>query len=189
MLVLLLGQRKAWPKGTRENLSRDQGGYCIYCRQRLLRVRSHIDHILPVVRGGSNEYSNLQLLCWLCNLRKSDRTDSEFRQRYRALLPQQKGVRASRRIKTHEFQSVTRTTKDVESYLRFKAGKHLTAAQKVNFGAGVTGVVAWGLVFLPLYALLRPDDASSIFVVSVLLGGVIAAGVRARAWWTGLDRD
>jgi 5-methylcytosine-specific restriction endonuclease McrA len=30
----------------------------------------HVDHIYPVKHGGSNELSNLQLLCRTCNLKK-----------------------------------------------------------------------------------------------------------------------
>ena len=32
----------------------------------------HVDHIIPVSRGGTDELDNLQTLCKECNLNKSD---------------------------------------------------------------------------------------------------------------------
>ena len=93
---------------------------------------THIDHIVPVNQGGTNDRENLQLLCAGCNLRKSDRSDAEFRQRYRSLLSQERGRMPSRRIKQSEFRAITRNTSDAKTYRRFKAGKYLTSAQKVR---------------------------------------------------------
>ena len=50
-----------------------QRGLCANCHARLLKSgkqKFHVDHIVPLVRGGSNWPDNLQLLCKPCNLRK-----------------------------------------------------------------------------------------------------------------------
>lgn len=35
----------------------------------------HIDHVIPVVAGGLDEFDNLQTLCQTCNLRKGARLE------------------------------------------------------------------------------------------------------------------
>jgi HNH endonuclease len=51
-------------------------GRCEYCRapQSACGYRFHLEHILPAVDGGSNDFANRALACAACNLAKSDRT-------------------------------------------------------------------------------------------------------------------
>ena len=76
-----------------------QGGRCMYCGRRLPIDLMDIDHKLPVSRGGSDDETNLQVLCRTCNGRKNDLTDQEFRQVYkdagvpRASRPPAKAIR------------------------------------------------------------------------------------------------
>lgn len=45
---------------------------CVECGATNKDTILHVDHIHPKSKGGSNELSNLQTLCILCNLGKSD---------------------------------------------------------------------------------------------------------------------
>lgn len=46
-----------------------QRGLCAYCRTSL-EGKKHVDHIVPLILGGTNHRKNLQLLCPTCNLSK-----------------------------------------------------------------------------------------------------------------------
>lgn len=54
-----------------------QDGKCAGCSE---RKKLEIDHIMPVSRGGSNDRSNLQLLCRRCNASKGAKTMAEWLQ-------------------------------------------------------------------------------------------------------------
>jgi len=57
----------------------EQDARCIYCKE-LLPERFHIDHKMPVIRGGTNDRMNLQLLCGPCNSKKHTKTHEEYMQ-------------------------------------------------------------------------------------------------------------
>jgi 5-methylcytosine-specific restriction endonuclease McrA len=47
-----------------------QGGKCAYCHQELPPEKATADHIVAVVRGGSDDESNIAAACQPCNSRK-----------------------------------------------------------------------------------------------------------------------
>jgi 5-methylcytosine-specific restriction endonuclease McrA len=57
---------------------------CIYCTKKLAKY--HIDHIMPIALGGTNDVDNVQLLCQGCNLRKSSKHPNSFAQELGLLL-------------------------------------------------------------------------------------------------------
>ncbi|MDQ7982174.1 HNH endonuclease [Paraburkholderia sp. SARCC-3016] len=51
---------------------RERDGYRCRCCNRAVRV-GQIDHIVPLDKGGSNDDSNMQLLCDDCHVDKTNR--------------------------------------------------------------------------------------------------------------------
>lgn len=52
------------------------GRACVYCGNTVALL--HVDHIIPVSKGGSDELVNLTLACPTCNIRKGAKTAAEF---------------------------------------------------------------------------------------------------------------
>ena len=48
---------------------------CIYCGEEA----THIDHITPISRGGTQEFSNLEMICSTCNFGKGSKTKDEYK--------------------------------------------------------------------------------------------------------------
>lgn len=55
-----------------------QNGSCYYCGVRL--VEYHVDHMLPLGRGGTNFAENLCCACPTCNMSKGAKTSLEYRE-------------------------------------------------------------------------------------------------------------
>lgn len=70
-------QRRVTPKLRMQVLARD-GFRCILCGRNAEESTIHVDHIIPVSRGGSNEIDYLATLCLECNLGKGNRCIEEI---------------------------------------------------------------------------------------------------------------
>lgn len=58
-------------------LMNNQSSKCVYCYTNITDVY-HIDHVLPLSKGGTNSPDNLQLLCPTCNLSKGAKLPEIF---------------------------------------------------------------------------------------------------------------
>jgi len=66
-------RRRAITPGVRFAVFRRDGFTCQYCGRRAPNVVLHVDHVLPVVAGGTNDLTNLRTACSVCNLGKGSR--------------------------------------------------------------------------------------------------------------------
>ena len=51
---------------------------CFYCNQNIENQRFHIDHFIPLSKGGIHSEANLRISCPFCNLRKHTKMPWEF---------------------------------------------------------------------------------------------------------------
>jgi hypothetical protein len=72
-------RRVSWPKWLERAIIFRDKGVCSICRKDVsgtlnLENKYAIDHIVPIANYGSNDPTNLQLLCWECNAIKSNKS-------------------------------------------------------------------------------------------------------------------
>lgn len=73
----LVKRRATIEKRDREHVARKSNGLCHYCGSKLAKG-FHIDHAVPVARGGKNALENYRASCPDCNSLKSTMTEDEF---------------------------------------------------------------------------------------------------------------
>ncbi len=69
-------QRSIMTQSLRYDVMKRDGFKCVLCGVTAKEgAKLHVDHILPIAKGGKTELSNLRTLCEDCNLGKSDKYD------------------------------------------------------------------------------------------------------------------
>lgn len=64
------------PENYEQLLWESQKGICYYCQEAL--VEFHLEHKVPLSRGGAHDFENVCLSCPSCNVRKHIKTEKEF---------------------------------------------------------------------------------------------------------------
>lgn len=62
-----------------------------------------VDHIVPRNKGGSDDPSNFQALCYSCNAMKRDRDDTDFRKVVESYQHRERGLPLSVRFRRTEW--------------------------------------------------------------------------------------
>ena len=65
-------------KARREAIHARERSLCFYCLRRLTARLHCLDHVVPLVRTGSNSYRNLVSSCAECNSQKGENTAGDF---------------------------------------------------------------------------------------------------------------
>ena len=65
-----MNKRVSIPKAIREAKYKESIN-CHYCGKKTAKRERHLDHILAVESGGTNDPSNLVVACKVCNTKKS----------------------------------------------------------------------------------------------------------------------
>jgi len=86
-------------KATIRKLLIEQGSYCIYCNEDLLEKDYHVDHIVPLCVGGSNNLSNLAITCPECNFIAGGRVFNSLQHKKLYILENRKQCPSTRKTR------------------------------------------------------------------------------------------
>ena len=75
--ALVRGASGSHTRADIQNLFEIQRGLCAACHVDISE-KNHVDHIMPLALGGTNDKTNLQLLCPTCNHSKSSKHPVDF---------------------------------------------------------------------------------------------------------------
>jgi len=75
--ALRLASSNAFTKADVERQYEAQDGRCYYCETEVGH-KYHVDHYIPLLKGGSNDAENIVIACPACNMSKGSKMPDEF---------------------------------------------------------------------------------------------------------------
>ena len=180
-------KRVTWTKGLKQELMKRQDNTCVYCGYRRIARTLDIDHMIPAVRGGTNDAGNLQVICRPCNQRKGLQTDQEFRARYSRLVPATPLTPPQSRITQSEFKEETQRTSQSASAKEFRRTRYITPREKIVSGCFISGGLVFGIVLFGLASI--GAEGLLLLFPALALGGTVGLGIWLRAYMTGATTE
>ena len=186
-------KRVTIPASTKQKLFQNQDRKCSICGKRRTVKKLQVEHILPLVRGGTNDFWNLQLACGPCNTRKGIQTNQEFYERYQRIaspnLLKTPPEPPTQEIPQSAFRDETQRTVTNQSVQEFKRTKYITGKTKINGGSLTTGGISGGAWFIaiPLTFGELGELLSNIALFgAITIAAAVYLGLILRAKHTGM---
>lgn len=105
----------SWKKSVRESVHAKYKGACAYCGCEITLKTMQIDHIIPKVNGGTNDFENLNPSFRVCNNWKSFHDVELFRREIAAQV-ERLYLRSSNYRIARKYGLIAETGKDVSFY-------------------------------------------------------------------------
>lgn len=97
--VKMLSQRRSFSAEERSAVYSKSEGHCAICGEFVPYTKYTIDHIIPLAKGGSNDISNLQCACGVCNRIKQDILPQDLMEKLTKIMLYQVGQKANKKYK------------------------------------------------------------------------------------------
>ena len=94
-------RRKAISPKVRFEIFKRDNFTCQYCGRKTPDVKLELEHIIPVIKGGTNDITNLLTACEECNIGKSDNSLNDntlIENQYKEIINQNENIRKVRKM-------------------------------------------------------------------------------------------
>ena len=97
--VKMLSQRRCFSTEERSAVYSKSEGHCAICGEFVPYTEFTVDHIIPLAKGGSNDISNLQCACGVCNRIKQDILPQDLMEKLTKIMLYQIGQKGNKKYK------------------------------------------------------------------------------------------